>query len=100
MALIPFGAVTVPIPGTPVQMTTKQQGLQSISVRALTDNTGRVYVGTKNMNKGTFEGVLMFLDKGEQIPMGNPLHQSTIQANQLYLDADTADDGVLFSGVA
>lgn len=101
-----IGKLTVAIPGTKVRVTSGEldpnESLQCHGVlfQALPTNTGKVYIGTAALNAGTLLGVLAILP----IPTVNQLptfsaaltiSPNAIALQQLYIDADNADDGVL-----
>ncbi len=113
----PTGPVTVPTPGTPVQLT---QFMQTITVgsgkmcvatdavlcnkivitaspytQAGAGNTGNVYVGQQTMVKATGAGVIAVLLPGQSFTITNNVGMNIYDLSKLYLDADTASDGVM-----
>ncbi|HEY3827309.1 MAG TPA: hypothetical protein VGL82_22305 [Bryobacteraceae bacterium] len=107
---MPFGPVTVPIPGTPVEITARLIAsgvclsgdpveVNKISVISLPANTGAVYIGIAGMNKSTMHGVLFVFSGGNvgwQITNNEAVN--TYRFDQMYVDADVAGEGV-YGGV-
>jgi hypothetical protein len=62
-----------------------------------TENTGRVYIGEKVMNRATGDGVVMTLDAGEEKTLSHPSGGNRLAPQELYLDADNAGDGARFA---
>lgn len=110
-----LGNVVVASPGTPVQITNVLQATSNGSgniVGSATDpvlcnqvninaspithtgagNTGKIYFGTKNMVRATLVGVYAVISPGQGFQMTNNVALNIFDANQLYLDADTAGD--------
>lgn len=104
------GKLTVPTPGTPVQIfaalnaadptTYKFKKVQAVLLQALFGNTGKVYVGAATMNKAS----LAFCSAVLAIPTAagaqswgaaNPLTPAGVDLDLLYLDVDVANEGVL-----
>lgn len=86
--------VDVPTPGTPVQLlNSKYTGL--ILIQALPNNTGNVAIGDSAvvLTAGS-ENFIAALEPGQTLTL--PLRDAT----QLYLDAETADDGVCITPFA
>jgi hypothetical protein len=105
---IALGKLPVPTPGTPVRPTfpptLSLHSVHAVTIVALPGNTGAVYIGVAGMNKTTLAGVLQILP----IPTINalPSFQASIaeagngiSLDQLYVDADTAGEGVLVSAI-
>lgn len=101
-----LGKVTVTTPGTPVALTINQTrpvarlAVHALLVQALSTNIGKLYLGTAALNKSTLAGVYAVL----AIPTVNliptfsaalTLAPAGIQIQDMYLDADTAGEGVL-----
>ena len=104
MALRSFGKVTVSTAGTPIRVTTNEStptdrvGVQSLTVQALAGNTGtNIYVGSSTMNKSTLAGVYLIVAKGATGVSVINLAPAGINANEVYLDADTSGDSALVS---
>lgn len=107
------GAVIVPTPGTPVQVTAPATGsgnggnpyaIHGVMFQALPTNTGKVFVGIAGLNATTYANVAAILP----IPTTNflPVFSTsiTIAPNALiltefWIDADNADEGVLVTWV-
>ena len=111
-----LGNFTVTTPGTPVQITLALQSLAAGSgyvVGSSTDavlcnlisiitspithsgagNTGKIYLGSKNMVRSTLAGVYAVLSQGQSIPLTVNVALNAFDANQIYIDADNAGDG-------
>ena len=104
MALKSLGKVTVTTTGTPVRATVNQSsptarlGVQSISVQALAGNSGtNIYVGSSSMNRSTLAGVYCIVPKGSLVPMTIQNAPAGINANEIFIDADTDGDAALIS---
>lgn len=104
MAIKSFGKVAVASAGTPVRCTlnesdpTARYAVQSISVQALAGNTGtNIYVGSASMNKSTGVGVYVAVPKGNQVDISIDLAPAGINANEVYIDADTTNDAAYIS---
>ncbi len=117
MALLSFGDVLVASPSTLVQLTSAwvtaggnsaaRVGLQSVTVQARPGNVGVVYVGLKGFSRGSGTNCLIRLPKPVSALTG-PFESHTFtqddskagfSLNDLYVDADNAEDGVLVSGI-
>lgn len=105
---VALGAITVPTPGTPVQATnglpnpSAYKLCHGIMIEALPTNVGKLYVGLFGMVKGTYVGVLAVLPA----PTTNSYPSwsasigyapNAIEVTQVYLDADSANDGAIIS---
>lgn len=115
----PIGPVTVPTPGTPVQLT---QFMQTITVGSgkmctATDavlcnkisiiaspythtgagNTGKIFIGQQSMVKATGAGVIVVLFPGQSFSITNNVGMNIYDLNNLWMDADTASDGCIGS---
>lgn len=113
MPIICKGAIVVPVPGTPVQVTAPSVGggtngnpfaIHGVMFQALPTNTGKVYIGVADMNKSTYANVAAVLP----IPTTNflPTFSTSITIApmaltllEFWIDADVADEGVLVTGV-
>lgn len=105
MALHSFGKVTVATAGTPVRVTSNESvpsaryGVQSLTVQALAGNSGtNIYVGNSTMNKSTLAGVYAIVPKGSSSYVVIIEAPAGINANEIYLDADTNGDSALVAG--
>ncbi len=113
----PLGNVTVATPGTPVQITTTLQAtavgsgnivnsstdivacnkislIASTITHAGAGNTGLVYFGAQGMVRATLAGVLGLVYPGGSYSLVTNVNLNEYDANKLYIDADTAGDGV------
>ncbi len=114
--LQPLGNVLVASPGTPVQITATLQAtaagsgyivgsstdivpckMVSIIASPITQagagNTSKIYFGVKGMVKATLAGVIAVLSPGQSIPVTVQDSVNPLNANDFYVDADTANDG-------
>ena len=90
---LPIGSITVATPGTAVAVATSGNAISAVSFRARTDNTGAVYVG----DSGVTSSNGYRLEPGDEL---NLSFRETIDLRRFFVDADTANDGVDFAGVA
>ena len=90
---LPIGSITVATPGTAVAVATSGNAISAVSFRARTDNTGAVYVG----DSGVTSSNGYRLEPGDEL---NLTFRETIDLRRFFVDADTANDGVDFAGVA
>jgi hypothetical protein len=106
-----LGKITVPTPGTPVQVTINlpDEGnpaippytrCHGILVQALPTNGGNVYVGTSAMDAVALSGVFAILG----VPTANflptfsaalTITPNGLMASDFYLDADVNDEGAI-----
>ena len=107
MALYSLGKVAVPSAGTPVRATdneadsTARFAVQSLTVEALAGNSGTyIYVGSEGLDRTTLEGVYARIAKGNSASLEVSLSPASINANDVYIDADASDDEALVSGTA
>jgi hypothetical protein len=100
MSAISLGKVTVTTAGNPVRVTATSTPCQSISLQALSTNTGKIYVGNiQAMSKTTLVGVLGVI----AVPTSNALPSASISqmspagldASSFWLDADNSGEGVV-----
>ena len=103
---LPIGAVTVPSPGTPVQLISvlvtagiclagESVPVNKATITSLPTNTGNVYLGIAGMNKTTLTGVLyVFTSANVSWPLTNNVGLNTYQFDGLYVDVDVAGEGV------
>lgn len=112
-----LGNVTVATPGTPVQVTATLQATAAGSgfiVGSSSDavlcnlmsfitspiahsgagNTGSVYIGSRFMVRSTLAGVYAVLKAGQSIPLSVNVALNVFDANQFWVDADTAGDSI------
>ena len=112
--IIILGKVSVPVPGTPVQLTTTPQyqqmtemdprllSVQAVLFQTWKDNTGLVYIGRQGMVKGNGTKVMAVLaipSTASIASVGASNNQSLagVDLSALYIDADIADNGPLVS---
>jgi len=115
---VPVGLITVPTPGTPVQLsaaftntdvwpgpasdtTCRVHGVM-VQGNPRGTNAGPLYLGVEGMNKTTLAGTLHVLPLlANSVPYtvtaSLTLAAAAIALNNLYLDADQADDEALVS---
>lgn len=106
------GKITVTVAGTPVQVwaaikaafpTDKAYDFKSfhaVLFQARVANTGSVYIGGQGMAKATGVGVSAVLvapstNQPASYGIANQLSPAGVDLDALYVDADTAGDGVL-----
>lgn len=104
----PLGVINVPVPGTPVRISTLLPSLtepfqcHAVLIQVRKANTGRTYVGASTMNRTTEDGVLATL----AIPTDNSIPAfaaaltpapNGINLTEIYVDADVANEGVKVS---
>ena len=110
-----LGLVTVPVPGTPIQATANVSGSAAwgenttvfaclaILFQADPANTGKTYIGDDaSFKKSTGEGRLAVLaiPTDNSIPSASatiPNAPAALNANDYWIDADKADEGVTVS---
>lgn len=107
--LITIGKFTV-TPGTPVRLTsqltnqpaTEKFGCHGVLVQALFNNTGKIYVGDRTLNKAAMTGIHATL----AIPTANTIPSFTaaltaapnaVNLADLYVDGDVQGEGVTVS---
>lgn len=110
--LKPLGPVTVAAAGTPVQaisvlpaadrLRQKDPNVHGVMVQALSTNGGKIYVGTKGLDKTTLANVIAVLGVPTDtvIPAFSAaltIAPNAIDLSDIYLDADTNDEGALVS---
>lgn len=115
--LFATGKITVAAAGTPVAVSAYipstvsgplgAQGNKTVHawlIQALSTNVGKVYIGLSTLNKSTLAGVIVTLP----VPTTNLLPSfscsltegaNALPLDDLYIDADNANDGVTISGV-
>ena len=109
-----LGVVTVPSPGTAVRATSNETdpaarvGAQTIRVQAVHSNTGRIYVGLRNIESsptGFGTQMLAILPAPSHAVTGTfhayeatvPNVPAGLNAADFWIDADQATDGALIS---
>lgn len=104
MALKSFGKVTVTTAATPVRITINESspaaryGIQTLSVQALAGNSGtNIYVGSAAMVPSTLVGVYAIVPKGASASASIIMAPAGLNANEIYLCADTDGDAALVS---
>lgn len=105
MSMNSIGKVTVAAAGTIVRVTVNQANpaavvaCQSLSIQALSSNTGKIYVGISTLVKSTLVGCLGVL----AVPTANLLPAYVVSsvsvaglnAADFWLDSDNSGEGVL-----
>lgn len=110
MANVAFGLVTVPTPGTVVNVaansTPSQLGkaCHGIMIQADSRNTGNIYIGTRDMNKTTRANVYCVLGVPTESFIPTFSEALTIAPNamslsEFFLDADVANEGALVTAL-
>ena|SRR5436190_24291160 len=100
--------VRVPVPGTPVRIldvapiSDNNHRVHGVMIQVFPGNTGILYVGNGDLNKGTYVGVHAFL----AIPTVNfiptfsaalTIAPNAIDLAKLYLDAAVAQNGAIIT---
>ena len=114
--VIPLGKISVPVPGTPVQVTASAQYLamtqvggamdprfltvQAVLFQTWAGNSGIVYIGGAGMVKGTGAKVMNALGIPTTSSMpsfgaSNHLSPAGIDLSTFWVDADVANEGPL-----
>lgn len=111
MAVHSLGKVTVSSPGSPVQATVNQASpntripCYALMFQALPTNSGKVYVGLASMNKSTLAQCLAVLPipgttSAAAYSIAAPNVPGAFNMADFFIDADSAQDGVLVTYVA
>lgn len=100
---ISLGRVTVPTPGTPVQVSAAHLKVHAILIEALYSNTGKVFILQKSGVKGgPGELAILAVPTANTIPNFSETVSQAPNAIDLFtywIDVDTANEGVLVSYV-
>ncbi len=92
-----LGKVTVPTPGTPVALYNgTDRYANAVVIQARPTNAGKVYVGDQSLNKSA-ENYGAGLTAGQSMTIGVGGSSNGVNPATIYVDADTANDGVLVS---
>jgi len=102
----PFGRIIVSTPGVPVPVTALQTdainrlNVHAVLIQALSSNTGKVYIGTRDINRSTLAGVyaVLAVPTPSVIPTFSAaltLAPAGIQVQDMYLDVDLGGEGAL-----
>ncbi len=104
MTLNSLGRVNVPVPGTPVPLTTSTAATASILLlQTIPGLTSKIYVGKQGMNKTTMAGVCRILwpnpngGISDQFVLSVADGTDEIHPSEYYIDSDVAGEGVLTS---
>jgi len=100
-----FGKISVPTPGTPVQVTTdKTIRANRIRFQNVIGETGHTFMGTSGMVKATFVGVIKdFWPTGagggvaDAFEISSSDGSDTLYPAQYFVDANTAAEGLIVS---
>lgn len=87
-------AKNIAVAGTRERLTTSNVETPSMSIQALTGNTGIVYVGDNQVSGASFGAQL---DAGESVSLGSIMHgldSDGISMKDAWLDVATSGDGV------
>lgn len=102
MTINPLGRVSVPTPGTPVQLTTNDAITASkIFFQVIPGLTGKTYVGVPAMNKSTLASVARVLwpnatgGFSETFYIETQDGEDSIRVADYAIDADVAGEGLL-----
>lgn len=103
-----IGRIVVPVAGTPVRVTSGQTdpaerfACHGVLIQARPGNAGRVYIGTATMNRVAETGLyaILAIPTANQLPTFSAaltLSPNAIQLQDLFIDVDVNNDGVLVS---
>lgn len=107
--MLTFTKVVVPVAGTPVSLASaiansgvKPVNCHNVTLQALPSNTGKIYIGRQGLVKATYVGVGGYIpvptaNVAPQIKYDLPLAPDGISLNQIFIDADNSNDGVLMA---
>lgn len=106
--IAPIGKLTVPVPGTPVAVQallaqpTKPYLCHGVMFQALPTNTGRIFIGTVEMDSTTLANVfaILAIPTDNQLPTFSAaltISPNGLKLNEFYIDAEVPDDGVLIT---
>lgn len=96
-----LGRVNVPVPGTPIPLTTNPTITASkLFVQAIPGLTGKTYLGGPAMTKATLAGVTRVLSPNSAGPSENFFleaqdGENSIRLAEYAVDADVAGEGLL-----
>ena len=101
----PFGPVKVTTPGTKVSLVSTLIAnslcvagdpvrANKVDIQALPGNVGSVYIGFAGMNRATLANVIAVLRAGQDWSVTNNVGVNTYSVETMFVDADTAGDGV------
>lgn len=92
-----LGQIDVATAGTPVQITSSVTAVNSVLIRALDDNTGKVYIGLSTMDNSTLDDVIFYLSPGDAWSTGTT-GMNELNPSELYIDCEAGNaDSVLAS---
>lgn len=80
------GKKTVTTAGTRVQLTTTSTGIHTVSVRALTGNTGLIYIGNSAVASTT----------GVELSAGDAITITINDLSKVYIDSAVNGEGVTY----
>lgn len=96
-----WGRIPVPVPGTPVQVSSKHVKCHAILIEAFPSNTGKIYIGDNTLTKGVSgEFAVLAIPTLNTIPVYSETVTSAENAVDLFnywIDADNPGDGVIIS---
>ena len=102
--LLPFPVVTVGAAGTPQQVSPTTINCNAVYFEALASNTGKVYIGLKNLVASTLVGCLRVLVPPPTTPLfldhwqaQSRTSMGPIDLSQIYIDTDVNGEGVMIS---
>ena len=110
MANVSLGKVTVPSPGTPVQVTSNlpnpaaQLLVHAVLIQPLPSNTGRIYIGNvPGFTKSGAGQVAWLPAPGTNVAPSFSetvsYAQNSVDLTELYVDVDNGGEGVIISGI-
>jgi hypothetical protein len=102
MTVTAMGQVSVPQPGTPAALSTDpRKRATRIYFQVIPGFSGKAYVGQKDMNRATLQGVMRVLwpnasgGISDEFVIESPSGSNSLHLSQYHLDMDVAGEGVL-----
>lgn len=104
MTIRSLGKIIVPVPGTPVPISSTSFCVWKVRISQIVGAKGRVYVGDNPLfNRTTGAGLLKDLSVPvfninsviEAIEYDSDIHSNSIDLSMLYLDASVSGDGAI-----
>ncbi|MHC4363062.1 MAG: hypothetical protein ACYSTZ_09555 [Planctomycetota bacterium] len=94
---ISLGQVDVATAGTPVQITSAYTLVNSVIIRSLDDNDGKIWIGTSDLDNSSMVGVIFYLNPGDAWSSGTQ-GMNEINPSELYIDCESGNtDSVIAS---
>ena len=98
MILTSLGRVAVTTSGTPVPLSSSTSAMVArVVLQTAPSNTGKIYFGSKGLNKTTLAGVSRVLATVDSYEIATEDGTDGLSLAQLAIDADVSGEGVLVS---